>query len=448
MNDGFTRRAWREGHPSSIGDLLQERGSLRVAKVSASAGALAPVRDPQPSAASIADAERLFEETNVLRLEGLLFCFDPREARRRTGKLSVEDGEGRRVEIELHPSYGQPSVLAYRVLQAIFKKLSDQGLPASGKVSFSQRELARLVGRAGFGGHQSQQLFHALMQLHRTGISAELLDKETKEWARADFLLVTSLLTSGRGTVNRQLSECVVQLEPKIVESLRKRHWACFNWTRMQQLEPIGMAIYKRLHRHFSNLYETKATARGLRFEKDYEDLLGEWLGGLKPEGYVSRIEKQLGPHLDAITETGLLSKWAVAKRADGRGFKLTFWPGKGFFEDYEGFYRNAGIAPRATASADVRAIQQPHEIVAHFHERRGHSADMYDAKEVAFASQLLDRYGLDEVRSLIDWSIAKAEETRFEMRYLMAIRQYVPLWQRTLAMRRQREEQEGHSAE
>ena len=49
----------------------------------------------------------------------------------------------------------------------------------------------------------------------------------------------------------------------KIVESLRKRHWACFNWGRMQQLEPIGMAIYKRLHRHFSNLYETKANARG-----------------------------------------------------------------------------------------------------------------------------------------------------------------------------------------
>jgi hypothetical protein len=87
------------------------------------------------------------------------------------------------------------------------------------------------------------------------------------------------------------------------------------------------------------------------------------------------------------------VSRWAIAKKAHGQGFKPTFWPGKGFFEDYEGFYRTASLAPRVGLSADVRAIQQPHEIVAYFHERRGHSTEMYDSKEVAFASQLLGRY-------------------------------------------------------
>jgi hypothetical protein len=51
-------------------------------------------------------------------------------------------------------------------------------------------------------------------------------------------------------------------------------------------------------------------------------------------------------------------------------------------------------------------------------------------------------------VRSLIDWSIAKAEETRFEMRYLMAIRQYVPLWHRAKAIRGQIEAQKAQVAE
>src|SRR3712207_8864568 len=45
-------------------------------------------------------SERLMEEINILRLESALFCFDPREARRRSGSLSVELTLG---EIGKHP---------------------------------------------------------------------------------------------------------------------------------------------------------------------------------------------------------------------------------------------------------------------------------------------------------------------------------------------------------
>src|ERR1039458_486955 len=134
-----------------------------------------------------------------------------------------------------------------------------KGYPRADTVFFTQRELARLAGRQGFGGKQSRELFHALMQLHRTGISASFLEKGTgsnasaRRWVRLDFLVITKLLTSGKGS---ELSECVVQLEPKIVESLNLRHWTCFNWQRLQGFEPIGMAIYKQLYRHFSNLYQ------------------------------------------------------------------------------------------------------------------------------------------------------------------------------------------------
>src|SRR4051794_20867414 len=95
--------------------------------------------------------QRLAEEITILRIEGTLFCFDPREARRRTGKLSHmlkhADGIERPVSIEIHPTYGQPSVLAYKIVQAIFLKLAEEGYPYSNVVTFTQRELARLVGR-------------------------------------------------------------------------------------------------------------------------------------------------------------------------------------------------------------------------------------------------------------------------------------------------------------
>src|SRR5215212_6211437 len=63
--------------------------------------------------------ERLREEITVLRIEGTLFCFDPKEAKRRDGfitnVLKDADGVERPVSIEIHPRYGQPSVIAYKI---------------------------------------------------------------------------------------------------------------------------------------------------------------------------------------------------------------------------------------------------------------------------------------------------------------------------------------------
>jgi hypothetical protein len=110
--------------------------------------------------------DRLMEEINILRLEGSLFCFDPREAKRRKGVLTFRELKEHPVKIEPQ-NYGQPSVLAYRVLQAIFQKMTEEGYPYPSAVSFSQREIARLIGRSAFGGNQSAQIYKAIMQLHK-----------------------------------------------------------------------------------------------------------------------------------------------------------------------------------------------------------------------------------------------------------------------------------------
>lgn len=118
------------------------------------------------------------EEINILRLEGRVFCFDPREARQRKAQIIATDEHGQEVRIELHPTYGQPSVLAYKVLQAIFLKVTEDGcsLTSDGRAvysdtaNFSQRELAVLVGRA-WGGKTSREIFDAFQQLQTRGSS-------------------------------------------------------------------------------------------------------------------------------------------------------------------------------------------------------------------------------------------------------------------------------------
>ena len=70
---------------------------------------------------------RLIEEINILKIEGALFCFDPKEAKRRRGMLTLADARKQPVSIKVDANYGQPSVLAYKVLQAIFLKVAATG---------------------------------------------------------------------------------------------------------------------------------------------------------------------------------------------------------------------------------------------------------------------------------------------------------------------------------
>ena len=78
--------------------------------------------------------ERLFHEINLLRIEGYCFSFDPKSAAKRSGKQEfvelVKMPEGaisRPITVEPHPTYGHPSTLAYKLLQAVLKKILLEG---------------------------------------------------------------------------------------------------------------------------------------------------------------------------------------------------------------------------------------------------------------------------------------------------------------------------------
>jgi Replication initiator protein A len=228
--------------------------------------------------------QRLKQEINILKLEGSLFCFDPKEAKRRRGKLTLSDARKLPVTVDINPNYGQPSVLAYKVLQAIFLKVAETGcsLEEDGRclyndtVSFSARELALITGRS-WGGRTSRQLFDAIMQLRRTGITASLYDKGTDRWEVADLQVLNSAYFAGHGDT---ISRCAVTLAPEIMESVNRRHVATFNFTRLRSLDTIGLVLYKRIFFHFSNLMHESRRKGSLRLTKDYEAICREWLGG------------------------------------------------------------------------------------------------------------------------------------------------------------------------
>ena len=411
--------------------------------------------EQKPDGEIIIDLDRrLMEEINILRLEGSLFCFDPREARRRTGRLTLSDARKEPIAIDLHPGYGQPSVLAYRVLQAIFLKITEEGVAftTDGRAvyrdtaSFSQRELASLIGRAWSGKKLSEELYTAIMQLRRTAISAALYDKETDDWRVFDFSVLSEALFAGRGET---LTRCSVRLAPSLTTSINKRHVAFFNLYRLRTLEPIGLALYKRIFYHLSNLYQPRSSKQGLRFTKDYEKICREWLGGLKPRRYKSDIiMNQLGHHLDALTASGLLRRWSVERNKEETGYNVSFWPGKGFFTDYELYYLGHQ-QPRLQfkATAELRSIQKPLELVSHFHRQLGHDRNRFEEHETAYADELLEGHDEHEIRDLIGYALEEAKKTKFDMLFFSALKRYHAPWQSDRKRRQAREERRARIA-
>jgi hypothetical protein len=76
---------------------------------------------------SITNCETFVQELNVLKLEGLLFDFSRKHSDKSIEVSETTDAMGRRVKLNFDARYHRPSILAYRVLQAIFRKLTKEG---------------------------------------------------------------------------------------------------------------------------------------------------------------------------------------------------------------------------------------------------------------------------------------------------------------------------------
>jgi hypothetical protein len=365
--------------------------------------------------------ERLREEITMLRIEGTLFCHDAKEAKRRDGVITnvLKDADGieRPVSVDIHPRFGQPSIIAFKIKEAVFLKLTEAGAPYSSVVAFSQRELGRLIGRDTWGGTSSRQVYHAMMQLQKTGISCSIHNKETKEHIEVNFSFFATTMFSSK---DKAINECVVQIHDVIIESLNRNHAIWLNYDRLRTLDTIAVAIYKRVFFHLSNTYRTNTPRATFKLEKDYEDICREWLGGLKPEKYKSRIEKQLGKYLRSVQATGLISRFEIASRVRGNGFKITFTPGDGFYQDYTEFYLKA---PRRTAQLPERVggTSHPLQLVAYFHELLGHSHNNYTEKERGQAADLIKELGEGEARAFIEHVVEQGKKTNYNMQFFGA---------------------------
>jgi len=242
----------------------------------------------------------------------------------------------------------------------------------------------------------------------------------------------SEILIERKNSHRDPIEACTITLAKPIVASLRDEHFTCLNHFLMMRLGTIGQALYMRLFFHFANLYDEQRKKR-LAFPKRYDDICTEWLGGLKILAYKSDIIKdQLGPHLTQLINVGFLSSYAIEKAKTRPGFVITFRPGPGFFQDYERFYRHRNQGElQWDFQADRRDIAEPLRIAHLFTAKR----TKQDVKQITFSSssdveaarQLLTHISFEEAPAFLDYGLAQAASTRFDVQTLGGLKQYIP---------------------
>ena len=286
--------------------------------------------------------DKMFMENTLLRIAGALFCHDAKRAPTRTEEIVLNKGiKEKNIVIRPDPRLGQPGPLAHKVFVALIKKHSDYGRPVQKEISFTKREIMRMVGRKTWGGSDSEQLSRALHEIHYAFVKTHFKDGDAR-FIEHSFNVFPQIWIERRELASDPIEACTITLADPIVASLQDEHFTCLNHALMVQLGTIGQALYMRLFFHLANLYDG-ANSQRLMFQKRYDDICTEWLGGLTILAHKSKVMgEQLGHHLDQLVEAGFLSSYTIeAAKTQGRdGFTITFRPGTMFFSDYDRFYR------------------------------------------------------------------------------------------------------------
>jgi hypothetical protein len=383
------------------------------------------------SQSEIRPADKLYIENTLLRVCGALFCHDPKQAASRTSEIELNRGAvEKHIVIRPDPKLGQPGQLAHKIFVALIKKHSNYGRPIRKEISFSRREIGRLIGRKYWGGQDSEQLSRALHEIHYTFITTHF-KKEDGRYVEHSFNIFPQIILERREFVSDPIEACTVTLAEPIVSSLQDEHFTCLNHAMMMRLGTIGQALMMRLFFHFANHYDGRNPGQ-LKFDKRYDDICGEWLGGLTVLKYRSKIVgEQLGQHLDQLITEGFLASYAIAKAKRREGFVITFRPGGAFFRDYDHFYRQRRQGDLQFGFyEDQREIGEPLRVGHLFSEKRtGHpvsSVAFVSSKDVETAKHLLTALTFDEMPAFIDYALAEASRTNFAVQTLGGIRQYL----------------------
>lgn len=231
------------------------------------------------------------------------------------------------VRLGLPTTADQDKYLAFQKI--VNDRRAQQDGEITNPVRFTSSELLSILG-VGQAGKNYGEVYEWLERMAATTIKSQgvVFLARRKLYARDIFHVFDRAVIMGGELPDGGIADCnYVWLSSWQLENINQNY-----------LLPVDFETYRGLRNNIAKalvpllqLWLYASRANGV-FEKRYDDLCE--LLSLRPQRYLSDIQKQLGPSLDELQSKGFIASWTLDVTNDGRAYKVTACHGPKFFAD------------------------------------------------------------------------------------------------------------------
>ena len=314
--------------------------------------------------------------------------------------------------IMLHPTFGRPGSLAYRLWTHLERGLSKNTQTIDVSVS-------KLLSILNLSKNQRRiiELNNALNQLEHTKIvyhSSPFLGAKPADNVRSSFGLISSNVHCGGSWRSYEIT-----IDPLVIDMMRgKRRYFSFNWQRIADLHPasqcFALLVLDGMTRRHIKYTRSKETGE-FYYQKSYSAICDEWLSGSTPYPTPGVARKQhLNGRFKDLIKCGVLSD----KTELTNSMVVKFYPGPGFLMDYQQLY------PTVTPTEKIEAEQLIKFFSQLYH---GNESRTIPASDYSAAKKYIFDYGsLAEAKTFVAFAVRAAQLTKWNnIKFLSALDRY-----------------------
>ena len=369
------------------------------------------------------DFQKSYQAQLLTQIKGAYFQFRRRSDRQadlygedvclRTERERIEQFEAvpdKPFLIVLHPTFGRPGSLAYRVWSALEQYLIQNTAPT---LDISPSKLLAMVS---VKKNQSRlkELHLALHQLSSTQIHYH-----SRPYLKSNANVTASFTLLSFETLENRKSYQIT-IDPLIIDQLRrKKKFYIHNHNRLETLSPcsqcFALLVLDGLTRRYIKHRQRSEKSPQFFYQKSYQRICDQWLAGAKPYATVSEaMRNHLKQRIDDLVECRILSPETRLLPS----MVVEFYPGAGFLEDYSALYQNA----KKTDSpyAEVK------ELIEYFGQCYAGGNRAPQPSDYATADKFIQQYGFQAAKQFVHFACRQAMGSKWnDIRLMKAIEKY-----------------------
>jgi hypothetical protein len=397
---------------------------------------IATLTSPGPAA----DEKTMLMPLEVIRIENVISKF-PMHNLAKNGRVAISfkrqrlDGELEfRWEVSYNEKYGPAKQLAYQIdTLVIAKRLYDyfeasKTIPAVIPIG-SLYQICRELGMDPESGKNKNNVKRALGQNVGVFIDAyfSFEDRTGKErWISRQFHRY-AVVHRGEDLPNgSKADQLYIVFHPVYLDILNSARWRPLDFAYLKVLPPASQRCYEIISpRIFAALKYGHP-----RTELMYSDycLFSAQMRQSKYKPFRAQMDHVHKPHLSS----GYLTKVEYKETIDEEGkidWVIAYYPGPKARAEFSHFNPRLYDAafPKSTGGDRAGRGDESRELVAYFHRLVHKAGDEYEPvkRELEQASRLIETYGVDVARYIVEFAHKEAPKTKFEMQVFGAVLVY-----------------------